>query len=199
VLGRLLAAGPVRRAALRGSIGFGLGGLLLSAGFGVLVTAVLYILAGVVASRRAWSLEAGLFAGMIAGATAGITRFILAVVTLGALRAFPPGAPGRRRPERLLTAGALASGVVALILDVLDGTALGALGGLVGRGSAPASSPPVMPYQPYLPYPPGEPNADSPAPNAPQKGLYVPSEDLPPVRVPDGGAPTTPSSVSPRS
>jgi hypothetical protein len=194
VLDRAVLAGIARRG-VRTGFGSAVGAVLFSSGIAVLVTIILYFLAGVLAARRARALEAGLFAGMIAGAIAGATRLTLTVLTLAALRPPPVTTPSRLRLERLVTAGTLASAVAALVVDVLVGTGLGALGGLIGRGSAPAALPSAAPYQPYQP---GELTASGSAASPPRQGPYPMGQDLPSARTPGGDYPTTPSSFPPQ-
>jgi hypothetical protein len=114
------------------------GYILLVEGIVLLVTILLFFLAGALAARRAYAVEAGIGAGVIAGAIVAVVHMVIVLIAI--LRAAHP------------TVGAdIVRGVVTAILALLVGIGMGALGGLAGRGPRPNSSAAIPPYTPPAP------------------------------------------------
>jgi hypothetical protein len=97
------------------------GAVLLVEGLIVVMTLLLFYVAGALAARRAHAVEAGIGAGVVAGIIVGVAHMGVVAITV-ALSAHPT------------VIADIVRGVIAAIVVLILGAGMGALGGLVGRG-----------------------------------------------------------------
>ncbi len=133
LIGRVILAGRIVRAlriGIRPVAGVTLGGILLS-----LAVIACYVLAGLLAARRAGRTEAGIVAGLIAGSIVGIGTLVLTLISVGlAHRGLHMGVGirgGIARPRLVMPM--LMPALVRMLSSAIVGTGLGALGALAGR------------------------------------------------------------------
>lgn len=133
LIGRFILAGRIARAlriGIRPVAGVTLAGVLLS-----LAVIACYVLAGLLAARRAGRIDAGIFAGLIAGGIVGLGTLALTLIGLGLARRGLHMGVGLRggvaRPRLVMPV--LMPALVRMLSSAIVGTGLGALGALVGR------------------------------------------------------------------
>jgi hypothetical protein len=192
ILDRFFLAGILRRAGLTGG---SLGAALIAQMIFFAVALALFFVAGLLAARRAGTVEAGLYAGLLAGLIGGIVALVLSVLFVAGAARHMPAALRLPRPQALraraiytaLLAGGLVRSVLGVIAATVIGGGMGALGGLAGRGHPPAGP---YPYQPPM-YPPAgaAPPASTPAGTYPPAGSYS-GAPMPPPVTPGNDAPT---------
>jgi hypothetical protein len=99
------------------------GAVLLLEGLVIVMTLLLFFLAGALAARRARAVEAGIGAGVVAGIFVGVVHLVVVAITTAL------------SPHPTVIADIVRGVITALVLLIL-GAGMGALGGLAGRGQA---------------------------------------------------------------